>query len=136
MQSVSKRKSGCNTWYINKFNKLFNIRAASDEPKYLRINNMNLCDSSVISTMGLSTPVQPSASVEQLVTAFKRRGHFDTLRKSTLSSFQSCVRSHRYNLTFDRARVKNWSQNFVKSCGRRLKKIQISSTETVRKVRY
>jgi len=29
-----------------------------------------------------------SPTVEELVTAFKRRGHFDTLRKATLSSFQ------------------------------------------------
>ena len=30
-------------------------------------------------------------SVEELVTAFKRRGHFDALRKATLSSFQGGV---------------------------------------------
>jgi hypothetical protein len=39
-----------------------------------------------------SKPDQSSGSIEQLVTAFKRRGHFDTLRKSTLSSFQAGVR--------------------------------------------
>jgi hypothetical protein len=32
-----------------------------------------------------------SPTVEELVTAFKRRGHFDTLRKATLSSFQGGV---------------------------------------------
>jgi hypothetical protein len=42
--------------------------------------------------VSMSKSEQPSPSVEQLVTAFKRRGHFDTLRKSTLSSFQGGVR--------------------------------------------
>ena len=32
-----------------------------------------------------------SASVDELVTTFKRRGHFDALRKSTFSSFQASV---------------------------------------------
>jgi hypothetical protein len=42
--------------------------------------------------MTSSSNTEPqSPSVEELVTAFKRRGHFDTLRKSTLSSFQGGV---------------------------------------------
>jgi len=34
-----------------------------------------------------------TATVEDLVTAFKRRGHFDGIRKSTLASFESGVSS-------------------------------------------
>jgi len=33
----------------------------------------------------------PPVSVDELVTAFKRKGYFDTLRKSTLSSYQTSV---------------------------------------------
>jgi hypothetical protein len=40
-----------------------------------------------------SNAEQQSPTVEELVTAFKRRGHFDTLRKATLSSFQGGVSS-------------------------------------------
>jgi len=37
-----------------------------------------------------SKPEQ-AASVDQLITTFKRRGHFDILRKSALQAFQSSV---------------------------------------------
>jgi len=37
---------------------------------------------------------ESTTTVENLVTAFKRRGHFDAIRKSTLASFESTVRSY------------------------------------------
>jgi len=42
-----------------------------------------------------SKPEPPTTTSEQLVTTFKRRGHFDTLRKSTLSSFQNSTAGQR-----------------------------------------
>jgi COMPASS (Complex proteins associated with Set1p) component shg1 len=41
--------------------------------------------------MSPTKPEGQSKLVEELVTAFKRRGHFDALRKSSLSAFQSGV---------------------------------------------
>jgi len=45
-----------------------------------------------------SKPDPPTTTSDQLVTAFKRRGHFDALRKSTLTSFQNSKAGQRLTI--------------------------------------
>lgn len=81
-------------------------------------------------------PELQSVSVEQIVTTFKRRGHFDSLRKLTLSSFQAGVSTPVGHSNSNRARVKSLSLSSVKSYVLRLKKIRIFYIKIAQKVRF